>query len=118
MKERMEKSGLILRRQDAADKRKTLLFLTDKAKDLEKDYIAEKHPDLVPLYDEIYNRKNRSYFEALVNTPSVEGMGMKQHRTMTAKATSHRTRPGIPLCQWIPYLKPSIMSDKRMVSKA
>lgn len=40
MLERMEKSGLILRRQDAADKRKTLLFLTDKAKDLEKDYIA------------------------------------------------------------------------------
>ncbi len=29
------------------------------------DYIAEKHPDLVPLYDEIYNKKNRSYFEAL-----------------------------------------------------
>ena len=29
------------------------------------DYIAEKHPDLLPLYDEIYNRKNRSYFEAL-----------------------------------------------------
>ena len=29
------------------------------------DYIAEKHPDLVPLYEEIYNKKNRSYFEAL-----------------------------------------------------
>ncbi|MBR1918316.1 MAG: radical SAM mobile pair protein B [Spirochaetales bacterium] len=29
------------------------------------DYIALKHPDLVPLYEEIYNRKNRSYFEAL-----------------------------------------------------
>ncbi len=29
------------------------------------DYIAEKHPDLVPLYDEIYNKHNRSYFEAL-----------------------------------------------------
>ena len=28
-------------------------------------YISEKHPDLVPLYDEIYNKKNRSYFEAL-----------------------------------------------------
>ena len=40
MLERMEKSGLILRRQDAADKRKTLLFLTDKARDLENDYIA------------------------------------------------------------------------------
>ena len=29
------------------------------------DYIAEKYPDLTPLYDEIYNKKNRSYFEAL-----------------------------------------------------
>ncbi len=28
-------------------------------------YIADKHPDLMPLYDEIYNQKNRSYFEAL-----------------------------------------------------
>ena len=29
------------------------------------DYIAEKRPDLLPLYDEIYNKHNRSYFEAL-----------------------------------------------------
>lgn len=29
------------------------------------DYITEKHPDLVPLYEEIYTKKNRSYFEAL-----------------------------------------------------
>ncbi len=29
------------------------------------DYIAQKYPDLVPLYNEIYNRHNRSYFEAL-----------------------------------------------------
>ena len=28
-------------------------------------YIAEKHPDLLPLYEEIYNKKNRGYFEAL-----------------------------------------------------
>ena len=40
MLERMEKGGLILRKQDPADKRKTRLFLTDKARDLEKDYIA------------------------------------------------------------------------------
>lgn len=38
MLERMEKNGLILREQDAADKRKTLLFLTDKARGLKKDY--------------------------------------------------------------------------------
>ena len=29
------------------------------------DYIAGKYPDLVPLYDEIYNKHNRSCFEAL-----------------------------------------------------
>ena len=29
------------------------------------DYIAGKYPDLVPLYDEIYNKHNRNYFEAL-----------------------------------------------------
>ena len=29
------------------------------------DYIAGQSPDLVPLYDEIYNKHNRSYFEAL-----------------------------------------------------
>ena len=40
MLERMEKSGLILRKQDDADKRKTLLYLTDKAGELEQDYIA------------------------------------------------------------------------------
>ena len=29
------------------------------------NYISEKHPDLMPLYDKIYNKKNRSYFETL-----------------------------------------------------
>jgi radical SAM mobile pair protein B len=29
------------------------------------DYIEKEYPDLVPLYDEIYNKHNRSYFEAL-----------------------------------------------------
>ena len=29
------------------------------------NYIAEKHPDLIPLYDEIYNQKKRGYFESL-----------------------------------------------------
>ena len=32
------------------------------------DYIAGKYPDLVPLYDEIYNKHNRSYFEAVSYT--------------------------------------------------
>ena len=29
------------------------------------DYIAGKHPELVPLYDKIYNKKDRYYFEML-----------------------------------------------------
>ena len=29
------------------------------------DYIAEKYPHLMPLYEEIYSKRNRSYFEAL-----------------------------------------------------
>ena len=29
------------------------------------DYIADKHSELLPLYEEIYNKKNRSYFEGL-----------------------------------------------------
>ena len=29
------------------------------------DYIQEKYPDIVPLYDAIYNKKDRSYFQML-----------------------------------------------------
>ena len=32
------------------------------------DYIAQKHPELLNLYQEIYIKKNRSYFEKLENT--------------------------------------------------
>ena len=40
MLERMEKQGLIRRVADEKDKRKTLLFLTDKTRDLREDYEA------------------------------------------------------------------------------
>ena len=40
MLERMEKTGLIIRQQDSGDKRKILIFLTDKAKALKEDYDA------------------------------------------------------------------------------
>ena len=40
MLERMERSGLIIRQQDSGDKRKTLLFLTDKTRALKNDYDA------------------------------------------------------------------------------
>ena len=39
------------------------------------DYIAEKYPDLMPLYEEIYSKKNRSYFEALEK--KAEGIAQK-----------------------------------------
>lgn len=32
------------------------------------DYIAQKHPELLNLYQEIYTKKNRSYFEKLEKT--------------------------------------------------
>ena len=38
MLERMEKQGRITRLQDTKDKRKTLLYLTDKAHELKQDY--------------------------------------------------------------------------------
>ena len=40
MLERMERQGLIHRAPDSRDKRKTLIFLTDKAKTLRADYDA------------------------------------------------------------------------------
>ena len=40
MLERMEKQGLIRRVQDEKDKRKTLLYLTEKTKALKNDYAA------------------------------------------------------------------------------
>ena len=49
------------------------------------DYIAEKHSDLVPLYDEIYNKHNRSYFKTLEE--KAEEMAKKQGVTEELKAT-------------------------------
>lgn len=43
MLERMERQGLIRREPDSLDKRKTLLFLTDRAKALRADYDAVSH---------------------------------------------------------------------------
>lgn len=41
------------------------LNLRGRYKKIIMDYIAEKYPDLLPLYEEIYNHKNRSYWQAL-----------------------------------------------------
>lgn len=40
MIDRMEEGGLVSRAQDPQDRRKTLLMLTEKARDLQKDYMA------------------------------------------------------------------------------
>ena len=51
MLERMEKQGLIRRVSDEKDRRKTLLFLTDKARDLRKDYDAVSDQMSMIFYD-------------------------------------------------------------------
>ena len=58
MLERMEKSGLIIRQQDSGDKRKILIFLTDKAKALKEDYDAVSDRMSVIFYQVL--RKRRS----------------------------------------------------------
>ena len=50
MLERMEKNGLISRKTDEVDKRKTLLFLTDKAKELKE------------AYDSVSNERGNIYY--------------------------------------------------------
>ena len=51
----MEKSGLICRKQDDADKRKTLLYLTDMARSLKDDYDA--------VSDEMGNIYYKGFYE-------------------------------------------------------
>lgn len=41
------------------------LNLRDDFKEDVLDYIQEKYPDLMPLYDTIYNKGDRSYFRGL-----------------------------------------------------
>lgn len=54
-------------------------------------YISDKHPDLVPLYDEIYNKKNRSYFEALEK--KAEELAKKYDCRFVDNETPYRGRP-------------------------
>ncbi len=66
MLERMEKSGLISRRQDETDKRKTLLFLTDKAKELKDDYDAVSD-EMGNIYYRGFTEKEILKFEEYLN---------------------------------------------------
>ena len=65
MLERMEKSGLIIRQQDSGDKRKTLIFLTDKAKALKEDYDAVSDRMSAIFYQGFTEEEIRNFEERL-----------------------------------------------------
>jgi len=70
MLERMEKSELISRRQDEADRRKTLLFLTKKARNLKQDYDSVSE-QMGEIYYDGFTKKEiiefESYLERIMN---------------------------------------------------
>lgn len=66
MLERMEKNGLISRKTDEADKRKTLLFLTDKAKELKEDYDSVSN-EMGNIYYRDFTDKEILQFEEYLN---------------------------------------------------
>ena len=63
MLERMEKSELISRRQDEADRRKTLLFLTQKARNLKQDYDSVSE-QMGEIYYDGFTKKEIIEFES------------------------------------------------------
>ena len=65
MLERMEKSGLIIRQQDSGDKRKILIFLTDKAKALKEDYDAVSDRMSAIFYQGFTEEEIRNFEEHL-----------------------------------------------------
>ena len=70
MLERVEKSELISRRQDEADRRKTLLFLTQKARNLKQDYDSVSE-QMGEIYYDGFTKKEiiefESYLERIMN---------------------------------------------------
>jgi mobile rSAM pair MarR family regulator len=66
MLERMEKNGLISRKTDEADKRKTLLFLTDKAKELKEAYDSVSN-EMGNIYYRDFTDKEILQFEESLN---------------------------------------------------
>ena len=66
MLERMEKNGLINRKTDEADKRKTLLFLTDKAKELKEAYDSVSN-EMGNIYYRDFTDKEILQFEEYLN---------------------------------------------------
>ena len=66
MLERMEKNGLIRRKTDEADKRKTLLFLTDKTKELKEAYDSVSN-EMGNIYYRDFTDKEILQFEEYLN---------------------------------------------------
>jgi len=62
----MEKNGLISRKTDEADKRKTLLFLTDKAKELKEAYDSVSN-EMGNIYYRDFTDKEILQFEEYLN---------------------------------------------------
>lgn len=66
MLERMEKNGLISRKTAEVDKRKTLLFLTDKAKELKEAYDSVSN-EMGNIYYRDFTDKEILQFEEYLN---------------------------------------------------
>ena len=62
MLERMENNGLIIRKQDETDKRKTLLFLSDKARELRESYEMVSE-EMGSIFYQDFNDEEISEFE-------------------------------------------------------
>lgn len=65
MTDRMEAAGLVCRKPDRSDRRKTLLALTDKAKTLEKDY-TEVSSRMTELFYEGFSREEIVLCESML----------------------------------------------------
>ena len=63
---RMEKSCLICRQPDSADKRKTLLYLTEKARGLQKQYDAVSN-EMTDIYYQGFTPDEISRFESYLD---------------------------------------------------
>ena len=53
------------------------------------DYIGKKYPDLVPLYDAIYNKRDRSYFRGLED--QAETAGERKQLSLRGQRAALRT---------------------------
>ncbi len=66
MLERMEKAGLIRREQDGEDRRKTKLYLTEKARDLQNDYDAVSN-EMTDIYYQGFSSEEIGQFDAYLD---------------------------------------------------